>query len=213
MCLIKRTVEEFIIKGYDRENRFKGGVYVVKKVELVPHDKRYAKSMSKLSSAPEVKDALGLPSEQTSLEGTLGFIEFILEEEKAGKQYSRVILNEKKDVIGVITLKDIDPVNKTSHMGTWIGHPYWGQGYNELAKADILYTAFTELSLEYVFAGAKLSNIRSIKAQEKLPYINIGVNEKFPGQYLKLASLVKEPCILNVIEKDTFLNWYKENHK
>lgn len=179
------------------------------KVSLVPHDKKYAKAMSALTSATQVKDALGLSDEQTSVQGTEQFIELVQELEKVGKQYSRVILDETEELIGVITLKDIDHANKTCHIGTWIGYPYWGKGYNELAKANILYTAFTTFDLEYVFAGAKLSNIRSQKAQEKLPYIRIGVDAEFPDEHEKLELQVKEPCTLNVIEKDRFLDWYR----
>ena len=167
--------------------------------------------MSYLTSVPQVKDVLRMTSNQTSLEGTIDFIEFIKEQEELGKQYSRVILNENEDLIGVITLKDIDNVNKTCHIGTWLGYEYWGKGYNALAKSEILYTAFTEFNLEYVFAGAKLSNIRSIKAQEKLAYIRTDVQTEFPDEHKKLEYQVKAPCILNVIEKDMFLKWYSEN--
>ena len=181
------------------------------KVLLVPHNKKYAKSMSLLTSAPQVKDALGLTDDQTTLEGTIEFIEFILEQEKLGQQYSRVILNENEDLIGVITLKDINDTQKTCHIGTWIGHQYWGKGYNAIAKTEILNTAFTELHLEYVFAGAKLSNIRSQKAQEKLAYIRVDVQSEFPDELKKLELQVNAPCILNVIEKQMFLNWYSDN--
>lgn len=181
------------------------------KVFLVPHNKIYAKPMSLLSSAPQVKGPLGLTNDQASLKGTVDFIEFIIEQEKLENQYSRVILNENEDLIGVITLKDINKTNKNCHIGTWIGHQYWSKGYNELAKSEILYTAFTELDLEYVFAGAKLSNIRSQKAQEKLPYIKVGVQSEFPNEYKKLELQVNEPCILNVIEKEMFLKWYSKN--
>lgn len=165
--------------------------------------------MSHLSSAPQVKNSLGLKEEHTSLEGTLGFIEFILEQEKLGKQYSRCILNENEQLIGVITLKDIDKENRTCHIGTWIGHPYWGKGYNQLAKAEILYIAFNELRLDYVFAGAKVDNIRSQKAQEKLPYITLGVEKDFPEEHKQLESQVNSTCFLNVVEKEKFLTWYK----
>ncbi|WP_156856665.1 GNAT family N-acetyltransferase [Oceanobacillus sp. AG] len=178
------------------------------KVALVPHDKKYAKSLSSLSSAPQVREPLGLTDNQTSIEGTLEFIEFVLESERLGKLYSRVILNENDELIGVITLKEIDNEKKICHIGTWIGHPYWGKGYNELAKKDILYTAFTDLNMEYVFAGAKLTNIRSRKAQEKLPYVKIDAQSEFPDEYKKLVQQVNEPCLLNVIEKVAFLDWY-----
>jgi len=44
--------------------------------------------MSKWSSAPQVKEALGLSEKQTTLEGTIDFIRFIQDEEKSGQQYS-----------------------------------------------------------------------------------------------------------------------------
>ena len=107
--------------------------------------------------------------------------------------------------------KEIDGINKTCHIGTWIGHQYWGKGYNALAKSEILYIAFTVLDLEYVIAGSKLSNIRSQKAQENLPYIRIGVQSEFPEEHSKLESQVNSPCILNVIEREMFLNWHPGN--
>ncbi|WP_336824696.1 GNAT family N-acetyltransferase [Sporosarcina sp. USHLN248] len=183
----------------------------MKRITLVPHQLNFAEGMSELSSSPLVKNALGLTDEQTTVEGTRGFIEFILEQEKQGNQYSRCILNEDNQLIGVITLKDIDPIKKTCHIGTWIGHPYWGQGYNQLAKAEILYIAFTKLGLNYVFAGAKIDNLRSQKAQEKLPYIKLFVENDFPEEHQKLESQVNSKCILNVVEKETFLSWYREN--
>ncbi|WP_078596396.1 GNAT family N-acetyltransferase [Evansella clarkii] len=182
----------------------------MREVKLVPHQIKYAKDMSLLSSTPQVKDSLGLNEENTTLEGTLAFIEFVLEQEKLGNDYSRCILNEDDTLIGVITLKDIDKVKKTCHIGTWIGHHFWGKGYNQLAKAEILYTAFYEMNLNYVFAGAKATNIRSQKAQEKLPYITLFAENDFPQEHKKLEAQVKSKCFLNVIEKEKFLNWYKE---
>ncbi|WP_026908425.1 GNAT family N-acetyltransferase [Paucisalibacillus globulus] len=183
----------------------------MKSVKLVPHVTKFAEAMSSLTSSPHVKEALGLTDEQTSLEGTKKFIEFIGEQEEVGKQYSRCILDEQDQLIGVITLKDIDKVKSTCHIGTWIGHRFWGQGYNELAKAEILHTAFSVLNVDYVFAGAKVSNVRSQKAQEKLPYMRLDVGSEFPEEHRKLEVQVKTDCILNVIEKNEFLSWYKQN--
>ncbi|MFC4559798.1 GNAT family N-acetyltransferase [Virgibacillus kekensis] len=179
-------------------------------VTLIPHDRTYAANMSRLSSAWQVKDALGLTDEQTSLEGTIGFIEFILEEEKKQTHYSRMILNEHQELIGVITLKDIDKLNKNCHIGTWIGHPFWGKGYNQAAKNKILHTAFTELELDHVFAGAKATNKRSQKSQGKIPYIRLGVEKEFPEELRKIEEQTGEPCVLNAIYKEDFLNWYKK---
>ncbi|MBS4175556.1 GNAT family N-acetyltransferase [Bacillus sp. FJAT-49736] len=180
----------------------------MKKIVLVPHLEEYAKKMSSLSSMPEVKDALGLSDEQTSVAGTIDFIRYIQEEERLGKQYSRVIMNEEEKLVGVITLKELDFDNKTCHIGTWIGYPYWGKGYNQLAKAEMLNIAFRDLNLDYVFAGARKINLRSQQAQIKLPYMSIGVEEEFPEEHQKLERQEGMPCVLNVVRKEQFVEWY-----
>ena len=177
------------------------------KVELVRHHLKYAQRMSQLTTDDKVKHALKLTDEQCSVAGTKSFIEFIRIQEKIGTQYSRVILNEEQELIGVITLKDIDLNKKTAHIGTWIGAQYWGKGYNALAKEEILKQAFFKLNLDYVFAGAALYNIRSQKAQEKLPYMKLHVDNLFPAELHKIEYETKSKCILNVIEKEDFVKY------
>ena len=176
-------------------------------VKLVKHDQVYAEEMSRLTSDSRVKDALGLNEKQISLEGTREYIDFILHEEKQRKQFSRVILNENDQLIGVITLKSISPYRRTAHIGTWIGAAYWGKGYNQLAKQKILDIAFDEMALEYVFAGATVQNIRSQKAQEKLPYMLINVGDKFPDELEKIEAETLSDCILNVVTKESYLKY------
>lgn len=166
--------------------------------------------MSYLSSTPEVKDSLGLTDKQVTLEGTINFIEFVIKQEKNGKQYSRCILDQDKQLIGVITLKDIDKTKRSCHIGTWIGLQYWGMGYNQLAKQEILFIAFNELNLDYVFAGAKHHNVRSLKAQEKLPYITLCAENEFPEEHKKLKNRLNASCILNVVKRNNFLTWYNQ---
>lgn len=174
---------------------------------LVPHNIKFANRMFELSSAPQISKALGLSVK--TIQDTISFIEFIKKEEKEGKQYSRVIYNEAEGLIGVITLKDIDHNKKSCHIGTWIGFDYWGKGYNEWAKKEILIFAFQQLNLELVFAGAKKDNIRSIKAQEKLPYITFNVESIFPDEHAKIERQTQSPCVLHVVQKDDFMKWYK----
>ena len=78
-----------------------------------------------------------------------------------------------------------------------------GKGYNEAAKKEIL-NCFLELQLTYVFAGAKTNNIRSLKAQEKLPYISLHVENKFPDEHAALEKEVKSLCSLHVVSRENF---------
>lgn len=177
-------------------------------VTLAPHDMRYAERIFQLVSAPPVKEALGLRDD--SVEDTKKFIAWIMEEEKAGKQLSRLILNERQELIGITTLMVINREKKRCHIGTWIGHAYWGQGYNLASKIEILKMAFLELGLEHVFAGARTVNIRSQKAQEKLPFIRLHVESLFPEEHQFLEQKEKQPCVLHAFFREDFLAFLAE---
>lgn len=181
----------------------------MKSVTLRKHDRNYTEIMSSLISDPRVQNALGLNWQQVSINGTRDFIDYIQGEERMGKQLSRVIFNEKEEFIGVITLKSIDRAKGTAHVGTWIGGDYWGLGYNELAKEAMFTMAFEELKLNRIFAGAKLTNGRSIAAQRKLPYMTMDVGHLYPEELEKIELETKEKCVLNVVEKVDFQKYLK----
>ncbi|MGH0428653.1 GNAT family N-acetyltransferase [Bacillus hominis] len=174
-------------------------------VTLLPLDLRYANGIFEISSDPHVKNALGIKVEK--IEDTKAFLLFAIEEERQKKSLSRVIVNEENEIIGLTTLKHINYEKKKSHIGSWLGYPYWGKGYNEAAKKEIFKIAFLDLQLTYVFAGAKTTNIRSLKAQEKLPYISLHVEDSFPDEHTALEKEVKSSCILHVVSREKFLNW------
>ncbi|UYX51013.1 GNAT family N-acetyltransferase [Bacillus thuringiensis] len=177
----------------------------MKQVTLLPLNLRYTNVIFELSSDPHVKNALGLKVE--SAEDTKAFILFAMEEERKKHSLSRVIVNEENEIIGLTTLKHINYEQKHSHIGSWLGYHYWGRGYNEAAKKEIFKIAFLDLQLTYVFAGAKTTNIRSLKAQEKLPYISLHVENKFPDVHAALEKEVESPCVLHVVSCEKFSNW------
>ena len=71
-------------------------------------------------------------------------------------------------------------------------------------QKEIFKIAFLDLQLSYVFAGAKTNNIRSLKAQEKLPYISLHVEDNFPNEHAALEKEVKSPCVLHVVSRENF---------
>ncbi|MET4561377.1 RimJ/RimL family protein N-acetyltransferase [Lysinibacillus parviboronicapiens] len=174
-------------------------------VTLVKHDIKYAEAMHALSSMPQVRDALGLPAGK--VEDTINFIKRECIDEEEGKTVPRVVLNEEGQVIGVTALMFIDHAKKSCHIGSWLGYEFWGKGYNLEAKKAILEIAFYELGLKRVFAGARKVNIRSQKAQEKLPFIRLGVEQDFPHEHNWLEVKEKQPCVLNVFEREDFVRY------
>ncbi|WP_459499502.1 GNAT family N-acetyltransferase [Bacillus sp. C1] len=179
----------------------------MKRVTLLPLHLQYAEIIFTLSSNSHVQDALGIQVE--TVEDTKSFIRFAMEEEQHNRALSKMIMNEKKEAIGITTLKRINHEKKHAHIGSWLGYPYWGQGYNEAAKKAIFKIAFEELDLTYVFAGAKTTNIRSQKAQEKLPYISLHVEKQFPDEHAALEKETKSSCVLHVITREDFFYWWK----
>ena len=63
-----------------------------------------------------------------------------MEAEEKGELFLRTIIDEWGTPIGTITLFDIE--NQAGFLGTWIGKPYHGKGYNSLAKEVFLMRFF-----------------------------------------------------------------------
>lgn len=103
-----------------------------------------------------------------------------IEAEERNELISRTILDEWGSPIGTISLYDIE--SHAGFLGTWLGKPYHGKGYNKLAKDAFFNEAFYELGIETIFMRIKKENIRSKRAAEKLPYI-IHANESRKAVY------------------------------
>ena len=70
-------------------------------------------------------------------------------------------------LVGAIGLKDIEAGFK-AELGYWTGRPYWGLGYCTEAARAVLHFAFTELSLQRVFAHYLCRNPASGRVMQKL---------------------------------------------
>ncbi|MFJ7678311.1 GNAT family N-acetyltransferase [Peribacillus sp. NPDC046944] len=103
-----------------------------------------------------------------------------IEAEEKGELISRTILDEWENPVGCISLYDIE--NGAGFLGTWLGKPFHGKGYNAVAKDAFFKELFFELGMETVFMRIRKINIRSIKAAEKLPYA-IKANETRKALY------------------------------
>lgn len=107
-----------------------------------------------------------------------------IEAEERGELISRTIIDEWGSPIGTINLYDIED-NTAGFLGTWLGKPYHGKGYNNLAKEAFFKELFFEMGIETIFMRIKKENIRSIKAAEKLPYV-VNANETRKSIYEQL---------------------------
>lgn len=104
----------------------------------------------------------------------------LIEAENNGELISRTILDEYEQPIGTINLYDIK--DKSGFLATWVGRPYFGKGYNKLAKQLFLDELFFSLDIEKVFMKVRKANVRSLKALAKLPFVVNG-KELYPEVY------------------------------
>src|SRR5690625_831681 len=93
----------------------------------------------------------------------------IIEAEFNGELISRTIMDEYEQPIGTINLYDI--YNNTGFLATWIGQPYFGKGYNKLAKETFLKELFYYTNIRTVYMKIRKTNKRSLKSATKITYI------------------------------------------
>lgn len=123
-----------------------------------------------------------------------------IEAEERGELISRTILDEWGTPIGTINLFDIQ--ENAGFLGTWLGKPFHGKGYNQPAKDAFFSELFFELGMETIFMRIRKVNARSQKAAEKLPYV-VKANETRKSLYDQLNAQ-EEVYDLYEIPKDLY---------
>lgn len=131
-----------------------------------------------------------------------------IEAEENGLLISRTILDEFEQPIGTINLFDI--TNNSGFLATWLGQPYFGQGYNQMAKELFFNELFFQQNIENIFMKVRKTNGRSLHAVGKLDYVMAG-NELFPELY---ETINKEDDIyhLFVITKEHYASYLQFTH-
>jgi RimJ/RimL family protein N-acetyltransferase len=126
-----------------------------------------------------------------------------IEAEENGELISRTIIDEYYQPIGTINLFDIH--ENHGFLATWIGQPYFGKGYNQLAKEQFFDMLFSSYRIEGIFMKVRKTNKRSIKAVLKLPYAAFG-NDIYPDVYGEVNK-EGDTYDLFVITKDNYTSY------
>lgn len=78
---------------------------------------------------------------------------------------------ERDRLIGTTGLIHIDRANRCAEVGSWIGIPHQGRGYNVPSKAAVFALAFDILGIQRLEMLVRVDNERSISAVEKIPCV------------------------------------------
>ncbi|MFD2212063.1 GNAT family N-acetyltransferase [Virgibacillus halophilus] len=127
-----------------------------------------------------------------------------IEAEEQGELISRTILDEFQQPIGTINLFDIE--NDCGFLATWLGQPYFGKGYNRLAKDAFFAELFYQHNIKTIFMKVRKDNIRSRKAVLKLSFTALG-NDMYPDVYNKLNQGGQQQYDLFAITKEHYASY------
>ncbi|MEL3961080.1 GNAT family protein [Lysinibacillus endophyticus] len=136
----------------------------------------------------------------SSAEEYLFMTKQLLEEEQLGKTISRTIIGDFGQPIGTISLFDIQ--DGAGFLGTWIGVPYQGMGYNQMAKHHFLSELFFEKDFHTVFLRIRSENEKSKRASLKLQYV-VCAKESHPALFEEI-NMGETKFDLYKIPKDLF---------
>ncbi|WP_332650151.1 GNAT family N-acetyltransferase [Lysinibacillus sp. 54212] len=136
----------------------------------------------------------------TSAEEYLFMTKQLIEEEQLGKTISRTITDDWGQPIGTISIFDVQ--DGAGFLGTWIGKPFQGKGYNQKAKYQFLSELFFDYNFHTVFLRIRKENERSKSAALKLPYV-VPAYDTHPGLFEEINA-GKNIFDLFKIPKDLF---------
>lgn len=131
-----------------------------------------------------------------------------IEAEEAGFMISRTILDEWGQPMGTISLFDVQ--SNQGFLGTWIGEPYFGRGYNHQAKEEFFTEVFNDTGIHTIYLKIRTVNIRSQKAAMKLPYVSLA-HESHLDVY-NAVNQDGQSNVLFVITKEAYLAHHNKVH-
>lgn len=91
------------------------------------------------------------------------------------------------EIIGMISLNNIDVINRNAELGYWLGKPFWGKGYVSEAIELLVNHSFRRFKLNRIYARVMRPNTVSAHLLEKCGFTYEGTlrkNIKRNGRYL-----------------------------
>lgn len=135
------------------------------KIYLRLLDKKDIGILYKICSEDDVKRYNTIPS-------------YNLNENKSSLRKALSIINEKNIVVGFITYRLVDHLNKTYFIGITIGSRYWGRKYGQDSIRTLLKYLFQELNAMRIELEVINSNLRAINCYKKCGFVEESIKRK-----------------------------------
>lgn len=140
-------------------------------VYLSPMNIEDAKVYTKWLNNPEISKYLRINNSLITIQGEEEYLNNFIQKEF----HLAIIKNENDELIGNISLDDIDYKNGTAELGIFIGEEdNLGKGYGSEAIILLTNYGFKELRLHSIFLTTYSYNQRAIKAYKKCGFEEFG---------------------------------------
>jgi RimJ/RimL family protein N-acetyltransferase len=136
--------------------------------------------------------------------------DFVENTKKSNKIYLSIVKEENDELIGNISLANIDNIHKTATLGIMIGKKdERGKGYGTEAITLMLDYAFNYLNLNNIMLEALCTNIKAVKCYEKCGFKKMGIRREssyINGKY-------RDNIFMQILKKDFLKKQRKSNSK
>ncbi len=141
---------------------------------LEPTGREHAPALQRLAAHPEVAAATLVPHPYPA-DGVVRFVEGTVRPGRAAGTLYAFVVKDAGEVVGHVSVKNVDPEGGTAEVGYWVGHPFWGRGVGTAALRLALAFAFEEQGLEAVYAHVLAGNAGSVRVLEKAGFARIAL--------------------------------------
>jgi len=106
---------------------------------------------------------------------------------KVNSSKKRIVfgISFKGKVVGCVSLRKINKMNKNAELSYWIGEKYWGRGFATKAVKLALKFAFEKLKLHRIYAVTFEENVASRRVLEKNGFKFEGISREVSFRYGK----------------------------
>ncbi|HLD33813.1 MAG TPA: GNAT family N-acetyltransferase [Candidatus Nanoarchaeia archaeon] len=107
--------------------------------------------------------------------------QFIQKVQERKNEYTfGIVLQETNELVGVLTLRNIDNTHKNVELAYWLGKQFWNQGIMTEAIKQIVSFAKNKLKMHRIYATAFETNKASQRVLEKNGFVKEGlIRDKF----------------------------------
>ncbi len=149
-----------------------------KRIILRPLQRSDAKALMKYANNKEVTKYTLVPHPYSEKDA----FKFITRSQnmlKVGTMYALGIeLKENKEIIGMMSFREVDPENRNAALSYWLGKPFWGKGITSEAIQLLVRFGFKRLHLQRIYARVMHPNLRSVRLLKKHGFLFEGRLQK-----------------------------------